>query len=126
MILKRIGVLSCGKIMGALYALIGLIIGAIISLLSLVGAMAGLASGEDEAIFGVFFGVGAILFMPILYGVFGFIGGLITAFCSALRLSCPRQRSSSAASRASRRWAISRARATGSAISASASRSSLP
>lgn len=80
MTLKRIGVLSCGKITGALYALLGLIFGAILSLLSLVGAMAGLASGEDEAVFGLFFGVGAIVFVPIFYGLLGFLGGLLTAF----------------------------------------------
>ncbi|HEX9670962.1 MAG TPA: hypothetical protein VGC93_15930 [Thermoanaerobaculia bacterium] len=79
-ILKRIGVLSCGKMMGALYALMGLIFGAIFSLLSLVGGLAGLASGEDQAIFGVLFGVGAIVILPILYGIFGFLGGLLTAF----------------------------------------------
>lgn len=80
MVLKRIGVLSCGKIMGALYALMGLIFGAIFSLLSLVGAMAGMASGEGEAIFGLLFGVGAIIALPLFYGVLGFLGGLLTAF----------------------------------------------
>lgn len=80
MILKRIGVMSCGKMLGVLYALMGLIFGAIFSLLSLVGAMAGMASGEDQAVFGLFFGVGAIVILPILYGIFGFLGGLLSAF----------------------------------------------
>jgi hypothetical protein len=79
-ILKRIGVLSCGKMMGVLYALLGLIIGAVFSLLSFVGAMAGVASGEKEAVFGLLFGVGAILILPIFYGVIGFLGGLLTSF----------------------------------------------
>jgi len=79
-ILKRIGVLSCGKMMGVLYALLGLIIGAVFSLLSFVGAMAGVASGEKEAVFGLLLGVGAILILPIFYGVIGFLGGLLTSF----------------------------------------------
>lgn len=80
MILKRIGVLSCGKMEGGLGALMGLILGAIFSLMSLVGAMAGMASGENEAAFGFLFGVGAIIILPIVYGIFGFIGGLLVAF----------------------------------------------
>ena len=79
MILKRIGVMSCGKMAGALYALMGLIIGAIVSLLSLVGAVAGMASGEDQAAFALLFSA-AIVILPILYGLLGFLGGLLTAF----------------------------------------------
>ena len=78
---RKLGVLSLGKIMGALYALFGLIIGAIFSLVSMLGFAAGMASGNggEDAIFGFFFGVGAIIILPIFYGVFGFIGGLLTA-----------------------------------------------
>ena len=46
MVLKRVGVLSCGKIMGFLYAGIGLIAGGIFALVSLVGGVAGLAADE--------------------------------------------------------------------------------
>ena len=81
MTLKRIGVLSCGKMMGALYALMGLIFGALFSLLSLMGVMAGMASqeGGDAAVFGALFGVGAIIILPIFYGVMGFVAGLLTS-----------------------------------------------
>ena len=37
---------------------------------------AGLATGGA---FGVLFGVGSIILFPILYGILGFLGGLITA-----------------------------------------------
>ena len=80
MILKRIGVLSLGKMEGGLGALMGLIIGAIFSLVSLVGSMAGMASGENEAAFGFLFGIGAIIIVPIIYGIFGFLGGMLIAF----------------------------------------------
>ena len=69
---KRIGVLSLAKIFGLLYAIFGLIFGALIAVLSLFGLNA------DET--GLFFGVASIIILPILYGVVGFIGGLITAF----------------------------------------------
>ena len=73
--------LSCGKVLGILYALLGLLIGAIVSLLSVVGAAIGRASGESpEAFLGLLFGVAAIVAMPLLYGGMGFIGGLISAF----------------------------------------------
>ena len=85
MVIRKIGVVSCGKVSGALYALAGLIIGACIALFSLVGAGAMMASGDRNGggamggMFGAMFGVGAIILLPLFYGVVGFIGGLITA-----------------------------------------------
>ena len=69
---KRIGVLSLAKILGLLYAIMGLIVGALLAVLSLFGF-----NVADETVF--FFGVASIIIFPILYGVGGFIGGLITA-----------------------------------------------
>jgi len=81
MIVKKIGVMSLGKIMGALYALFGLIFGAIFSLISLLGFTAGAASqGANEAVISLIFGVGAIIALPIFYGIMGFVAGLISAF----------------------------------------------
>jgi hypothetical protein len=79
MTVKRIGVLSCGKLMGILYGGLGLIIGGIFTLFALLGSAIGMASGEQEAILGVLFGVGAIIVMPIFYGAIGFISGLLTS-----------------------------------------------
>ena len=70
--IKKIGVLSLAKIFGLLYALIGLILGALFAVLSLFGF-----SAEET---GLFFGVASIIIFPILYGIMGFVGGLITAF----------------------------------------------
>ncbi len=81
MVLKRVGVLSCGKIMGLLYAGIGLIAGGIFALGSLVGGVAGLAADDGGgAVFALFFGVGAVIFLPVFYGVMGFISGVVSAF----------------------------------------------
>jgi len=77
--LNKVGVLSAGKVSGLLYALLGLIVGAIFALLSLVGAGAALGGEEGGAALGFLFGVGAIIFLPIFYGIMGFVGGMIMA-----------------------------------------------
>jgi hypothetical protein len=84
MVVRRVGALSLGKVLGAVYALLGLIIGAFFALFSVLGSLLGVAVGGSdtqgaEALFGVLFGVGSIIFLPIFYGILGFIGGLITA-----------------------------------------------
>lgn len=72
----KIGVFSLGKVLGALYAIMGLIFGALITLMSL-GAVS--LMGEKGAFTGMLFGVGAIIAVPIFYGIMGFIGGIIMA-----------------------------------------------
>lgn len=80
MVLKRVGVLSAGKVSGVLYGLLGLIIGVIAALFSLLGVgIAITQTGDSAALFGVLFGVGAVIFMPLFYGAMGFIMGVIMA-----------------------------------------------
>lgn len=84
MIIKRVGALSLGKLMGLMYAGIGLLIGAVFGLFSLVGGMAGLAAqegAEGAAGAGLLAGMGlaAVVVFPIMYGLMGFIGGLLSA-----------------------------------------------
>ncbi len=80
MTLKRIGVLSLGLMAGGIYASIGLIIGFFFTVLSLLGsAMSMMDQGGGEAAFGFLFGIGAIVIFPILYGILGFIGGMLVA-----------------------------------------------
>ena len=76
--IKKIEPLSAGKLLGAMYALLGLLIGGFFSLFAFVGAAAGGTS--DAAIGGIIGGLGAIVFMPIFYGVLGFVGGAVAAF----------------------------------------------
>lgn len=75
-VVRRIGVVSVGKVYGAISAAIGLLIGIAFALASMVGA--GL-SGDDGAMFGAVFGVGAIVLFPLIYGVMGFLGGMLGA-----------------------------------------------
>jgi hypothetical protein len=78
MIIKRIGPVSCAKISGTLYAILGILIGGIFSLIALAG---GFASNTPEAAgAGAIFSVGAIVIFPILYGVSGFVATLIAAW----------------------------------------------
>jgi hypothetical protein len=90
MILKRIGVLSLARLLGGLYAAIGLIVGVFVTLASMLGALGGLAASvaasTDEAagafiaLIPLLFGVGAIVFLPLFYGTLGFVGGAFAAF----------------------------------------------
>ncbi|WP_144059872.1 hypothetical protein [Rhodopirellula sallentina] len=74
--LKRVDPLSCGKMLGALYVFIGLVVAVFFVFLALVGA----AGAGDNVAAGMVGGlIGAIL-MPLFYGVMGFIGGVIMAF----------------------------------------------
>ncbi|HIH93805.1 TPA: hypothetical protein HA338_07090 [Methanosarcina acetivorans] len=75
--ITKIGVLSLGKVSGAIYAIMGFIFGAILTLTS-IGM--GSVMGNEGAFAGLLFGAGAIIALPIFYGILGFIGGIITAF----------------------------------------------
>jgi hypothetical protein len=75
LVIRRIGVVSLAKMQGALYALLGLIIGAFVSLLALLGSV--IRSESSGGAFAALFGVAAIVVFPILYGLLGFIVGLI-------------------------------------------------
>ncbi len=82
-VLKSVGVLSCARVLGILYALLGLLIGLPIAFFSLIGAVASTGSaqsGSGGLIFGTLFGVGAVIFLHIFYGIIGFVGGLVSAF----------------------------------------------
>jgi hypothetical protein len=78
MVINRIGALSLAKLSGTLYAIIGLIVGALFSVIGLAGAAA--AGGDSAGMFGAMFGVGAIVVFPIIYGCMGFIASLIGAW----------------------------------------------
>jgi hypothetical protein len=80
MVITRVGPLSVAKIAGVLYAIVGLIFGAFLSLIGLAGMAGGLANDSPGgAAFGALFGVGAIIALPIFYGCLGFVMTLIMA-----------------------------------------------
>lgn len=78
--ITHIGPLSVAKVSFVLYGAIGLIVGVFLAVFSMLGAAAG--AGDNEAIpfVGALFGVGAIVALPLLYGGFAAISGLILAW----------------------------------------------
>ncbi len=78
---RRVGVASVVKVVAFVYAVVGLIIGGLLSIASLAGAALGsMAGGDDGAagtVIGLLFGVGAVIILPIFYAALGAIGGLI-------------------------------------------------
>lgn len=79
MIINRVGPMSCAKIAGVLYAIMGVIIGGVVSLAAIAGAFAN-QSGDASPPMMMMFGAGAIFVLPIFYGCIGFVGSLITAW----------------------------------------------
>jgi hypothetical protein len=73
--IKRIGVLSLAKIIGLLYTAIGLIVWFFMGCFMLIGVMAQPNEAPAEAMIMLCF----VCFMPLIYGVMGFIGGAIIA-----------------------------------------------
>lgn len=77
--IRRIGVLSCGKMLAALYAVMGILVGGIFSLVSVAGMQAQ-GPNAPPAGFGIGMGALSIILFPIMYGIMGFVGGIIMAF----------------------------------------------
>jgi hypothetical protein len=77
MIVKRLGVASVAKMYGAISGAFGVVIGCIFALASVVGA--GFSDTTEGAILGPIFGVGAIVVLPLIYGVMGLIAGALGA-----------------------------------------------
>lgn len=80
MVLKSIGVMSAAKVVGVLYAVMGLLLGVVFgAIFSLIPSAMAADGGEVPGWLAPMFGLGAIVFMPVLYGICGFIGGAIAA-----------------------------------------------
>lgn len=75
--IRKIDPLSAGKVLGLIYALISLVVGLFLSMIAIFGIAAG---GGDAVLGGLATGLGAVIMLPLVYGVLGFIGGVIGAF----------------------------------------------
>jgi hypothetical protein len=82
MIIKSLGPFSVAKINGILGAIMGFIFGIFFTLFTLlIGAVAsGFGEGPEPTFITGLFGIGAVIFMPIFYGIVGFLSGLIAAW----------------------------------------------
>lgn len=78
--LNRIEPVSAGKMYGGTIALFGGLIGLLYAAMLII---MGLVMATEDAAAGVGMmvgGVAVVLFIPVFYGMFGFIGGIILAF----------------------------------------------
>lgn len=79
MTLQRIGVWSAARITGALYAGLGLVFGAVMSVVWLASALFSGTTNGFAGAGGILFGAAAAVMMPVLYGVLGVAAGAVTA-----------------------------------------------
>jgi len=83
MVIRRVGVWSVARLYGGISAAMGLLIGACIALVAALGGMAGAmresGTGLGAGGLGAIFGVGAIIILPLLYGILGLVMGAIAA-----------------------------------------------
>jgi hypothetical protein len=78
MVIKRIAPVSCAKIAGTLYVILGFVFGAVVSLIALAGGFANRPTGAG--VFGMAIGAAAVIVIPIVYGCMGFVATLIGAW----------------------------------------------
>jgi Na+/H+-dicarboxylate symporter len=74
--LRSIDVMSCAKMMGTFYACAGLLAIPLI----LIATLAGVASHQELGALGAVGLVALSLFLPVFYGVFGFLFGALSAW----------------------------------------------
>jgi len=80
-VIREFGVVSVGKVLGITYACMGLLIGAIFALVSVLGGFAGMLNegGAAAGFAGMFIGAGAVFVLPIFYGLLGGLMGMLGA-----------------------------------------------
>jgi hypothetical protein len=80
--IKKLDPVSLAKVMGVLYALLGFIIGLFFAAFGSIFSGLMEAGGEEasSSAFSNMFGIGSIIFFPIMYGIIGLIGGVLTGF----------------------------------------------
>ena len=77
MVITRIQPMSLAKLSALVYAVFGLLIGAIMSLFAIGGAM--FLPRDEGGMFGMIFGAAAIVILPVVYGALGFISAFVGA-----------------------------------------------
>jgi len=75
-VVKSVGVLSCAKIMGAIYAALGLLFLPFF----LIAGVASMASGEKESAFAAIGFVTLAILAPVFYGILGLVAGALGAW----------------------------------------------
>ena len=68
------------QIVASIYGIFGLIVGIFFSLAAFAGYAISDEVAESASWLGPLFGVGAILALPVIYAIMGYLGGLIGAW----------------------------------------------
>lgn len=77
-VIKRVNPVSLAKVNGIIGVIIGLIAGILLAVFGgLIGSFAPQAGGIGAPSIGAGLGIASIIILPIMYGIGGFIGGLI-------------------------------------------------
>jgi hypothetical protein len=77
MVIRRIGIGSIVNVAVVTYGLLGIVFGVCFALFATVFGAAAAANDDMPAWVGSIFGIGAIIILPIVYGVMGAIGGVL-------------------------------------------------
>ena len=80
MIIRRVSPMSVAKIAGLLYAIVGLAIGGIFSLIAMAWRGAALGDAGGSSLFPALFGIGSVILFPLFYGCIGFVMTAISAW----------------------------------------------
>jgi hypothetical protein len=75
MVIRHVAPLSAAKVFATIYAVIGLVVGAMLTFVASTGGVAAQALGVVAPVVGV----AAIIIQPIVYACIGFIGTLLVA-----------------------------------------------
>jgi hypothetical protein len=75
----HIGPLSLAKVAFVVYGCLGLFIGGLFAIAAVLGSTLSAAAGEESALFGTLFGVGAVVTFPLLYGCMAAVASLVLA-----------------------------------------------
>jgi hypothetical protein len=79
MVVKHVGVWSAARIYAIICVAIGLIIGLFVALVSVAGGAMSASNSDMPSWAMPVFGIGSIVFFPIMYGVMGLVGGALSA-----------------------------------------------
>ncbi len=83
-IVKSFGVMSVAKIMGVLYACMGLLFAPFFLLFGLLGSLAGSMTGQGNSPFAGIVGVFVAVLLPFFYGVLDLLAGRLGPCCTTL------------------------------------------
>jgi hypothetical protein len=76
-IVKSVGVMSVARIMGLIYGCMGLLVAPVFLLMGMASSIVSHGRSPVMGIFGMGFGILFAIFIPVIYGLMGFVMGAI-------------------------------------------------